>query len=268
LSAPIIPGLVYSGSIPSEPPIVVVSSREKAGKSTLAATLFDWPKKGDRPLVIAWDPTGPDAAKRIGVSLPVLKVRDEMGSTYREKTRSLITKLELAFANGQRPFTSLVIDCASTMTDRIFDETQRTSTNSDPRSHYGEVLGVSKSFFYRLMDLGVPTIWLSWLREPETVTDKGIKRFIQGGPQVLGKFRETLSGKAHVLALLEKTQPFPGENLPVSSDGFVRKLHVAPYGGVNCETRYALPNPCPANLGWILHWVMNGYNPQQQQAGQ
>lgn len=271
-----IPGVVFSSTIPVEPPIIVVSAREKTGKSTLATTLFDWPKKGDKPLVLAFDPTGPDAAARIGMPLPHIKIRDEIGATYREKTKSLITKLEMHFANGQRPYTSIVVDCASTAADLIFEETSRLSTNSDPRSHYGEVLAVLKSLFFRLMDLRVPIIWLAWLREPETVQDKDTKakRFVMGGPQILGQFKATLAGKAHVLALLDKTQPIGNEPFPVSSDGFVRKLHVRPYGGVNCESRYALPNPCPANLAWILHWVMNGYTapvaaaPQPQPAQQ
>ncbi len=255
-----IPGVVLSGDKPSSAPIILVIAREKTGKSTLAATAFDWPNKGDRPLVIAADESGPDAAAQIGVRLPHIKVKDEPGERYKEKLSFLAGKLETHFANGKKPYSSLIYDCASTSADKLIDEAHRFGGNPDPRSHYGDMNTAMRSFFFRMVDLNVPTIWLAWLREPETVKEKGASRFVPGGAQIAGvKFRELLSGRAHVIALLEKNIAKPNDP-NASSDGFVRTFRTKQYAGINCETRYRLPNPMPANLGLLLHYVINGYS--------
>ncbi len=264
----IIPGAVLSGTTPIVAPIILVIAREKAGKSCLPITLKDWPTPGATPFVVAFDETGPDSAARLGSPLWHLKISGEIGNTTAVKMQSAIRKLETAFKGGARPHNAIVVDCCSTMCDRLFDDAQRFSKNSDPRSHYGDVLNASRSFFYRLLDLGVPTIWIAWLREPETVKDKGGgDRFIAGGPQVLGKFRETLSGKAHAILLLEKRHGAPGDP-NMSSDGQVRQFRTRPFAGINCESRFALPDPMPANLGWVLHYITQGYQPEAAQAQQ
>lgn len=257
-----IPGVVLSGSTPVEAPIVLVIAREKTGKSTLAATLMGWPREGFSPLVLAFDPTGPDSARRIGVQLPHIKVKDEPGDSYLSKIRGLASKLEGHTAVLRQKYSSIVIDCASTMADKIFDEAQRNSNNTNPKSHYGDVLNACSSFYYRIADLGLPVVWISWLREPENVADKGVTRYIPGGPHIIGSFREKLAGKVQAIVMLDKTVARPGDP-NASSDGHIRRFHTRPFAGVNCESRYALPNPMKAHLGWLLHYIMNGYDPSK-----
>ncbi len=257
---PLIPGVVYSGTVPMEAPTILVVAREKTGKSCLPISLKT---ENSEPLVLAFDDTGPDSAARLGSPLAHLKISRELGVTVREKMNSAMLKLEQYFVNGQKPYSTLVVDCASTMTDTLFEEASRISKNPDPRSHYGDVLNASKSFFVRLQRLNVPVIWLSWLREAQTVTENKKTRLIPGGAHITGGFREHLSGKAHQILMLERVHAMPGDP-NANVDGFIRQFRTKPYAGVNCDGRYALPDPMPAHLGWVLYYIQNGYNPQAQ----
>jgi len=256
-----IPGLVYSDTAPTDAPHVLVIAREKTGKSTLATTLEDWPGPGKKPLVLAIDPSGVDSARRIGKSLAHFKVRDEPGETFKAKIRNVVEKLETYLVGKEHNFGAIVVDDASTLADRLFDEEQRYSSNPNPKAHYGEILNACSSLYFRLTDLGLPIIWIAWLREPEKVTEKGTSVLIPGGPHILGSFREKLAGRVHAIVMLDKVIARP-DDPRASSDGFIRKLHTRPFRGINCESRYALPNPMKAHLGWLLHYIQNGYDPQ------
>jgi hypothetical protein len=280
-----IPGVVYSQSTPQEEPHFLVIAREKAGKSTLATTLFDWPNKGDEPLVIAIDPTGVDSAAQLGRPLAHLKLRDEPGNLHSAKLKSILKKLEPFFgfdprdiglppqdrrkrrprtASGKGFYTSLIIDDASTLADRIFDDSEQHSSNPNKLAHYGDVLDACRSFFWRVKDLQVPVVWLAWLREAEK-DSKG--KLTLGGPAITGTFREKLSGWVHNVLWLEKVPGGIGSNDPgLCSDGMIRRLWSKPHAAVNCDGRYALPSPMPANLAWAMHYVKTGWRPEQQQA--
>jgi hypothetical protein len=258
-----IPGLILTGSAPVEAPLVAVIAREKSGKSVLATTLVDWPKPGDLPLVLAMDPTGPESCAKLGYQIPYLRWKDEPGATWREKLFSLLNKVELCFrGNGPKP-SSLLIDCTSTMTERLYEEAQRIMQTKDNRQRFGYVKDASTAFFYRIHDLGIPTAWIAWLKEMETITEHGNKRIVPGGVQAVGSFRETLSGKAQQVVLLEKLQGMPGDP-NASSDGAIRRFRTRDFAGIRCEGRFPLPDPMPANLARLFHYIMQrGVQPQQ-----
>lgn len=257
-----IPGIVVTGEAPLEAPLVVVAAREKTGKSTLACSLVNWPKEGDMPLVLAFDPTGPESCAKLGYRIPYLRWKDEPGATYKEKAASMLTKVEGLFRSSGKKPSAILCDCASTFTERLYEEAQRLIQTKDNRQRFGYVKDVATSFYYRLYDLGVPTAWISWLREMEVVTEGTSKRVVPGGVQAVGSFRETLAGKAQQVVLLDKSAAMPGDP-NASSDGAVRKFWTKDYAGIRCEGRFELPNPMPANLAYLFHYIQQrGVQPQ------
>lgn len=260
-----------SGSEPLKNPVVSVIAREKAGKSSLATTLFDWPYPGARPLVLAFDETGPDACARIGRPVHTLKPKQEQGATMMEKVHNLTLKLHTYLqpgSEGRKLFNCVVVDCLSTFCEDTLEEIARITKNPDPRSHYAHMGKVGRMLFYRLIELRMPIIIISWLREAETTTDKGVTRLIPGGMLIPGKqFAGTIAGRAHAIVMLEKRSPMPGDPPEaICADGAARIFHTKDHAGVRCESRFALPPIMPANLAWLMHYLMNGYQPPQQVA--
>lgn len=253
-------GVVLSGTVPNEPPIILVIAREKTGKSSLACSLMGW--HGGNPLVLAFDPTGPDSCARLGYQVPNVKIKDAPGNTFVEKAINVITNVEQSFRNRGAgfPFTSIVIDCASTMSEMLFQHFQAANPGvKDPRQIYGNVLDVSRQYFFKLTTLSVPTIWIAWLKEPFT-EEKGsgpnkTRVNVEGGPQITGSFKNILAGKATNIILLDKEKH--GTNAPGADEqGYVRMFHTKPYNNINCAGRFALPEPCPAHLGYVLDTIM------------
>ncbi len=257
-----IPGVVLSTNIPDAPPVVSVAGKEKDGKSSLATTLFDWPKQGDRPLVIAIDRGGPNSCSRLGKPVHKLIVDDQPGAQLSGRLRASMSLLEKHFKRGQKPpYTSIVFDDGSSMTLRLFFEVARFSKNPNKLSHFGDAKEIADEMFLRAKDLGVPIIWLFWLKDASVVTtgsaDSKLVKTDPGGISTWGNFRESAGGASDVIAILER-YPVRAGTPGADSDGSMRLLHTRPWRGMRANSRYALPEPMPANLGWMLHYITTG----------
>ena len=255
-----IPGVTMSGTTPTEPPTVMVISPPKYGKSTLAASLIGWPEPGMMPLILAFDATGPDSCAALGYPVPAIKVRDQAGATWIDKARTALSNIESAVrAKKTAPFGCIVVDCASTMIERLHEEAARTNKNPDPRSTYGIILEQSKEIMSRIHDLGLPVIWLAWMRE-SYIEESGEgqnkkRRQVLGGPLITGNFRARLAGTVHMITVLEKVNVGPkGEG--ADALGYRRELRTRTYNGIEAGGRYNLPDPFPAHLGYLLDAIM------------
>lgn len=266
-------GLTYAGTGVAEPPILLVIGPEKCGKSTLSLSLFDWPNQGDRPLVLAFDALGFDSVAQFG-SCPGIKVKDQPGLSFWDKTTSALTTLENAFVHSRRatPFTSIVVDCASTMADKFLQEA-RAKGNKNQLQDFGEALKHSMEVLWRLIDLGKPLIFLAWLREgfSETSGSQGQKKTVtkMGGALIEGQFKTRLAGRATQILYLEKVKQ--GANAPgADREGYVRIFHTRPYNNVDAGGRLSqfLPDPCQAHLGYVLTQLITGRQQQQLAAQQ
>jgi hypothetical protein len=245
-------------------PIALVISPEKAGKSSLGTTLFGWPDQQKQPLFLAWDKTGPDACVKLGYSPHAIKIPDLPGDRHWAKAQIALQTLESNITAIKQQYGSIIVDCCSTMADRLHEDARRFSKNTNPKSHFGDCLMQCKEFMNRVTDLGLPTVWLSWLREAEveeTVMPNGNKktRIIPGGPHIIGGFRQLVGGKAHHIFVLEKQRVGFGV-AGADEQGYKRVLHAAPWSNIASGGRYGhlLPDECPANLGLILQAITTG----------
>jgi hypothetical protein len=257
-----IPGSESTSLVPSEPANILVMSPPKHGKSCLATTLIGWPEEGCEPAVLAFDPTGPDSCAQLGFQLNgVVKVvkqplaalpmpGDDEKYPFFAKTVTALTSLEQFFRKRSKQYTSLVIDCASTMTSKLLEDAEK--VHKDGRAAYGAVLKQSKEVYSRMTNLGIPTIWLSWLQEPyESKDNKGrVTAMNLGGPKLDGSFKAHLAGSVHMMLMLEKKSVGRVEGADAS--GCIRQFHTKTWNRIECSGRYALPEPMPANLGLVL----------------
>lgn len=266
-----IPGVRMSSSIPVEPPMILVVGPSKSGKSAASSSLLGW--RGLDPLVIAFDPTGPDTCTDLGFPVPVVipenepSPPDDKDDSLFGKVRSTLAKLENYFKRGRTPpYNAIITDCASTMVDKLMNDDRRINPSKDQRRNYMNVLRQGTEIINRLTNLGVPTIWLAWLQEPfiETEDDKKApgakapKRQVMGGPMVDGaKLRTLLSGKAHQILAMETFLGAPGAQ-GLCADGYVRRFHTKPWDFIAAGGRYSskLPEPCPPDYAWILDQIM------------
>lgn len=256
----LIHGVSYASQLaPTEPPLLTVVSGPKVGKSSLVPTLFDWPNDGDRPLVLAFDKTGPDSCAQQGYAVANIKIGDLLGLTLFEKSKTCLSNLEdIYITKGLRPYSSIVVDCGSTQAASYW-----TATNgmSNALQRYGRVLDACTDFLDRLRELGVPIIYLGWLTSPwveETGSkaDGTYKRVAhKGGLNIRGGFRDVLAGKSMMIFYLEKSKPAPAVK-DKDTDGFKRVFHTREYADVECGGRYKLPEPMEANLGLALAMIM------------
>lgn len=232
--------------------------------STLTTTLYDWPAKGKMPLVLAYDAAGVDSCAQFGFNVPHIKIKDQPGNSFYEKSLNAIANLKQVFAAGRQradfPFSTVVVDCASTMTDRFYEEATIAKKGVKLQA-YGDVLDFSKRVMWSLLELGVPTIWYSWLKDA-FVDESGEgpqkrRKTVMGGPLITGNFKATLAGKATQMLLLEKQNVGTGQP-GTDAQGYRRVLHTRTYNNVECAGRYSqfLPEPCEPNLAYILHQIM------------
>lgn len=262
-----IPGVTLTGQYPQEPPLLLVIGPEKCGKSTLATTLVNWPAQNDMPLVIAVDASGPDSCAKLGYSMPHIKVKDQPGRIFWEKCQYVLTTLENAKRSGQFPFTSIVIDCASTLAEKLHMDDMRENPSNDPRKNYGNILNQTREFMHRIVDLGLPSVWLAWLREAqveEKVLPNGRKSKTTrlGGANIVGGFRNILAGRASMILPLEKINVGSGQP-GADETGYSRVLHTRTWDQIEAGGRYShlFPEPAPAHLGWVINQMM-GKNTQ------
>lgn len=262
-----IPQVVSVGGNDNTAPIIVLQALEKDGKSaTSGTTLAGW--QGKEPLFLAWDRTGPDSCLRLGYSPKAIRIPDLPGQkvdpegrvadSFWAKGRAALAILESNRAEIVSTYNALIVDCTSTMSDRLFEEARRFSKNPDPRSHYGDVLLWCSEFMNRVVDIGLPTVWLAWMKPAETVQDKNTRgqtttRLVPGGPLITGNFKVRLAGKAHHIAILTKEKHTP-ETPGADDEGFVRMLRTKPWNNVTAGGRYShvLPDPMPAHLGVLF----------------
>lgn len=260
-----IPGLTYAGQGSIEPPIILVIGPEKVGKSTLALSLYDWPHQGCRPVVLAFDALGFDSVAQWTANIgpcPGIKVKDMPGLSFWDKTNCALTNLENAFRSGrQTPLSSILVDCGSTMVDKLMQE-GRAQGGRDPRQAFGYALNKANEVLWRLSELGKPVIWLAWLKEGfMDVQGSGPQKrqkMVLGGAQIEGSFRAKLTGKATQVMILEKVKH---GNVPgADSEGYIRQFHTRTYNNVEAGGRLSqfLPEPCPANLGYVLSQITQG----------
>lgn len=242
-------------------PIILVIAPEKAGKSTLGVSLVGYPEPGKEPLYIPFDENGPDSCLKLGYVPHKMKPSAFPGQRLWDRTRSLLNELEQQQQAIRARYGAFIVDCASTMVDKLHEDSRRYSGNPDPRSHFGEALMQSKEFMNRLTSIGLPTIWLAWLREPEMIESKTSsggksKRMLLGGPNIIGNFRNMLAGKAHHILILDKQKIGVGQP-GADEDGYVRMFHTRPWENINAGGRYShvLPEPMYANLGMILQMI-------------
>lgn len=259
-----IPGITFTGTVPNEPPIILVVGPEKIGKSTTAISLIDWPRPGAQPLIIAFDAGGPDSCAQLGYQMSVLKVKDQPGINMSDKTIRAAEIVARAFKSAPRdqyPYTSIVIDCASTLVDKLFaDALPRYKSQLQV---YGEVKNVAERFFGIITEIGVPTIWYAWLKEP--YEDNKTKKLMEGGAKITGAFKNTLAGRATNIVMLDREKHGVGA-VGADAQGYVRMFHTRTYNNIALGGRYALPEPCPPHLGMILQTIMGGiHQPQATQ---
>lgn len=256
-------GVSYTSQLaPTEPPLITVIGKAKAsGKSSLAPTLYDWPNEGDRPLMVAYDRTGPDSCAQLGYAVPNVKIEDLPGENLLIKTHRFLDNMEDVYiGKGKRPYSSMIVDCASTQAAKFWRSFEGVG-GADPRQRYGKVLDACTEFLDRITMLGIPIIYLAWLTEPYVVEsgskEKGTykKEDIKGGVNVRGGFKDTLAGRSMMILYLEKTKPSPAVK-DRDSDGFKRVFHTREYANVECGGRYKLPEPMDANLGLALAMIM------------
>lgn len=255
-------GLTSAGVEPMEPPSLVVIGREKAGKSGMTITLQDWPYPGGRPLVLAVDSTGIDSCASLGYAASCIKVKDAPGQTFFEKMTNVVSNIENAFkARAPNfPFTSLVVDCTSTLTDRLLREAK--AKYADGRAAYGQVNDQTLYIMWKLKDIGVPVIWYAWLKEP-FVSESGSgnqkrRKTTLGGPLIDGEqLRGKLAGNATQIMLLDKVNVGVGQ-AGADAQGYRRELRTRTFDNVECGGRYNqyLPDPCPPHLGLVLTQLM------------
>lgn len=271
--APVIPGIVQVSATDNQSPIILIMSPEKYGKSSLACTLFDYPSPGKQPLILAWDRTGPDSCVKLGYYPHTLRIPDLPGAHHWDKARFALDTLEKNAAQIKASYGCLITDCASTMVDRLHEDARRFSDNPNPKSHFGDALMQAKEYLNRIIDFGLPSVWLCWMREQEVVEDningRKIRKMIMGGPNIIGSFRALLGGRSHHMMILDKVKY--GMGAPGADDqGYVRLLRTRTYNGVNAGGRYEhlLPDPCQPHLGFVMATITGRIQPQQPQQPQ
>jgi len=257
-----IPGVTIvqdsSGMIPQ----FLVIAREKEGKSaTVGTSLVNWPRNGMHPLFFAFDESGPNSCLKLGYPPHVMQIKKLPGMRMIDKTRDGLTRLEANMGNLRNVYGSIIVDCASTMVD-LFHEDARKGKNPNPRSHFGDALMWSREVMHRLMGLGLPIWWLAWLREAETVeeklgnTDTKVKMLLPGGANILGNFRNVLSGKVQHIFILEKQNV--GPHPAADEAGFVRVFHTRDHLNIRAGGRFShlLPPLMPANCAQVMNLVL------------
>jgi hypothetical protein len=243
----------------------MVLGQERTGKSSLSATLADYPEPGMHPLILAVDPTGPDSCLALGYHPHRIVVQDQPGAYWYAKVSSALSAIELNFPEIKKKYGCIVVDDLSSMSYRFLEDATK-DKNPDPRSHYFMTQKWMSSIWYRLSDLDIDVVYLGWPGERyEDSKDKDKKGGGGGGgaqgelapPDIAGrKFARSLAGRTVHNFILERK--VVGKGTPGADEhGFLRVLHSIPWNGINAGGRrsHLLPEPCPAHLGLVLAWM-------------
>jgi hypothetical protein len=249
-----LPGITAVNKTQYLAPSILISGREKDGKSSLTTTLFGFPGPQHQPLVLAVDPSGPDSCINLGYAIHAIKVNEQPGSRWFDRIRSATDVIEKNIATIRTNYGSIVFDDLSTASYRMLEDARRGSKNPDPRSHYQTMYTQVNELWWRLHDLEMPLVWLAWMGEPST-NDDGVRE--TAAPDIAGKrFARTIAGRSQHVFLLEKRKVGIGA-AGADKHGYARLLHTIPWNGQNAGGRFShlLPEPMPADLGLIMRTV-------------
>lgn len=275
--APAIPGVNIVTNNESVPPVLLVEAEEKIGKSTLGVSLADWPRPGMHPLYLAFDETGPNSCLALGYQPHKIVIADWPGATLWEKAYGVVQMLHANRANLTRTYSSIIVDCVSSMIGFLLDDYRRTTKNPDPRYPYAEVGRQHLTFLNRIVELKLPSIWLSWMKHAEWVDEKSpagqkVRTLHPGGALIEGRqIRSQVVGRAHHILILEKQKIGVGAQ-GADAEGYQRVFHTRTWKDIVAGGRYAndLPPQCGAHLGWVLSQITKTgpFAPQVQQVQQ
>lgn len=273
LALPSIPGISLAGQGDTGAPVLLLTAREKYGKSTTAITTsVGWPTPAHQPLVLAFDDTGYVSCLKVGYNPHFIKVSAQSGGSFIEQTRTALKLIENNRATIAQQYGVIIVDCISTATERLHEcarQLPKNINNPDTRAPYNEMGQWLREIYNRLRDLQLPIIYLAWQLEAQSIDTAtgpgGQKRtaMLEGGADIMGtKARNAFTGKAQMIFTLERQKHQIGGSvttpqglvIPADSEGFVRLLHARPFAGVNAGGRFAhlLPEVCPPHFGWIL----------------
>jgi hypothetical protein len=145
--------------------------------------------------VLTWDPTGPNACLKLGYQAHKIVIAEQPGSNYVAKFRGVLQGLEARKAQLHQAYGSIVVDCASTAADKLHEDAKRTpknANNPDIRAPYFELGIWFREFVNRVVDLGLPSVWLAWqteggIHEEKNAQGQKVSTMEWGGADVLGR---------------------------------------------------------------------------------
>lgn len=261
LVVPNIPGAMMSSFYPRKPPSVMIVSPPKTGKSAAVISLIGWQNK--YPLVLPFDPTGPDVCNSLGHPVPIWPINNDKRIPYYDRCMATIDGMERSGRITE--YNCIVTDCVSTLMRNLLREViskyraeHQNKSPKDKRSLYGVASDQCKEIIDRIFEFNLPTVWLSWLDEATIDESSGNRKIIMGGPLFEGKkLRAFLSGIVDQILILEKVK-VPANDPLICIDGYKRILHTKTWEHINAGGRYAtkLPDPCPLNLGYVFDRIL------------
>lgn len=232
-------------------PVIMVSGREREGKSSLSTSLFGYPTPMHQPLILAIDPTGPDSCINLGFAVHAVRIDTMPGAKWIDRARAMVQVVEQNIQQVRQQYGSIVIDDASTLSYRMLEEARRTTKNPDPRSHYQQMYTWFNEIWWRVADLAMPTVWLAWVGEPSFQEDKAPEL---APPDIAGKrFARSIVGRTQHMFILERRfVGIGGQN--ADPKGYARVLHTTPWNGQNAGGRlqHLFPDVIPADLAQVF----------------
>lgn len=264
-----IPGVIHASEASMPPPRILCIAPEKVGKSTtVTLTLNNWPCPGKQALVIAIDKTGVQSCRELGFDPAHIPVEDQPGSGLYDKLMFVLKNVETAMRKqGDKfPFSAIILDCATKLSNALFDESREDKKEKDPRKNYGEALEQGTSVMRGFERLGLPLIWLGIQKDGVEQTsgsgpNKRVK-LIMGGIATTGSFGKQLAGiGADQIVILTKRKV--GKADGADKHGFIREFRTQQYELVEAGGRFSLPNPMEANMGTMLNlmYFQRGFMP-------
>jgi len=260
----ILPMVQLATGLDNHCPMLTLIAQEKFGKSTTAITsLIGYPEPHMQPLVLAWDEFGPDACAKLGYIAHAIRMGRQPGNSGVDKMRGVMRSLEQQKSAYHAQYGSIVVDCMSTAVGVFKEDAKnvpKNKNNPNTKAPYFELAEYTKEFVNRVIDFGLPSIWLAWQTDGHVAIENKVERQEMGGMDLDGKkVRNFVAGRAHHNFILEKKKIGVGavDNLSgqrADDQGYIRLFHSQPWNMVNAGGRYShlIPEPCPPHFGWVL----------------